>query len=215
MLFLPQQSRARCAKHLAVRAVLLQNLVAFFVQHHALSWDIDMLLLWNNFWYVMLLFRQHQTRGGVPCIQTRSCSCANLEVSQIQPAEVRCIRISIPRAESSVFFTSDVMIRDTNAVDNAPCAKQLLPTRSISPVSRFGQWRSCFTSVAQCSLGKNDSWGLRLDLIFYDSYPTYSDLTWALFYSSSDRCSWFDCRHGFAQGPAASVDSSSLWSSEL
>ena len=87
----------------------------------------------------------------------------------------------VQRAE--IFFTSDVMIRDTNAVDNAPCAKQLLPTRSISPVSRFGQWRSCFTSVAQCSLGKNDSWGLHLDLIFYDSYPTYSDLTWVLFLS--------------------------------
>ena len=215
MLFLPQQSRARCAKHLAVRAVLLQNLVAFFVQHHALSLDIDILLLWNNFWYVLLLFRQHQTRGGVPCIQTRSCSCANLEVSQIQPAEVKCIRISIPRAESSdFFFTSDVMIRDTNAVDNAPCAKQLQPTRSISPVSRFGQWRSCFTSVAQCSLGKNDSWGLHLDLISDLFRPIPTSLE-SPFYPSSDRCSWFDCRHGFAQGPAASVDSSSLWSSEL
>ena len=103
----------------------------------------------------------------------------------------RWARFNPPRSSASgspfhvqraqIFFTSDVMIRDTNAVDNAPCAKQLLPTRSISPVSRFGQWRSCFTSVAQCSLGNNDSWGLHLNLIFYDSYPTYSDLTWVLF----------------------------------
>ena len=93
MLFLPQQSRACPAKHLAIRAVLLQNLVVFFV-HQALSWHIDMLLPWSNVWYVVCINLPRSSASGSP--------------------------FHVQRAQT--FLTSDVMIRDTIAVDNAPCA---------------------------------------------------------------------------------------------